>query len=305
MASIVDDIRQTFRRGDINVRLIGINVAVFLLMAVLEIALTLFNRSFHSVLNPFELPASVSTLLHQPWSIVTYMFMHASLMHILLNMLWLLWIGRIFLDFFSSKHLRGLYVLGGMLGGALYVVTYNIFPYFSDKIQYSYMLGASASVLAIVTAAAYRSPNYPIQMLLLGTFRLKYIAIGAVVLDLLMVTTDNAGGHIAHIGGAASGLLFVWLLDRGIDLTAWINRTIDTVDLILDRMRRHRNRKRPKMKVSFGSRGATASNGKASAEAVAKKRQDRINRILDKIRQSGYQSLTEEEKKELFNADKN
>lgn len=305
MVSIVDDIRQTFRRGDINVRLIGINVAVFLLMTVLEIALTLFNRSFYSVLNPFELPASVSTLLHQPWSIVTYMFMHASLMHILLNMLWLLWIGHIFLDFFSSKHLRGLYVLGGILGGALYVVTYNIFPYFSDKIQYSYMLGASASVLAIVTAAAYHSPNYPIQMLLLGTFRLKYIAIGAVVLDLLMVTTDNAGGHIAHIGGAASGLLFVWLLDRGIDLTAWINRTIDAVDLILDRMRRHRHRKRPKMKVSFGSRGATASNSKTSAEAVAKKRQDRINRILDKIRQSGYQSLTEEEKKELFNADKN
>lgn len=300
MVSIVDDIRQTFRRGDINVRLIGINVAVFLLMAVLGIALTLFNRSPYSVLNLFELPASVNTLLHQPWSIVTYMFMHASLMHILLNMLWLFWIGHIFLDFFSSKHLRGLYILGGMLGGALYVVTYNIFPYFSDKIQYSYMLGASASVLAIVTAAAYRSPNYPIQMLLLGTFRLKYIAIGAVVLDLLMVTTDNAGGHIAHIGGAASGLLFAWLLDRGIDLTAWINRTIDAVDLIFDRMERSRRSKRPKMKVSFGSR----SDGRTSAETVANKHQDRIDRILDKIRQSGYQSLTEEEKKELFNADK-
>ncbi len=304
MASIVDDIRQTFRRGDINVRLIGINAAVFLLMAVLETALTLFNRSSYSVLNLFELPASVGTLLHQPWSIVTYMFMHANLMHILLNMLWLFWIGHIFLDFFSSKHLRGLYVLGGMFGGALYVVTYNIFPYFSDKIRYSYMLGASASVLAIVTAAAYRSPNYPIQMLLLGTLRLKYIAIGAVVLDLLMVTTDNAGGHIAHIGGAASGLLFVWLLDRGTDLTAWINRIIDAVDLIFDSIRRSRHRKRPKMKVSFGSRGATAGNGKASAETVAKSRQDRIDRILDKIRQSGYQSLTEEEKKELFNADK-
>ena len=305
MASIVDDIRQTFRRGDINVKLIGINIAVLLLMSVLEIALTLFNRSPYSLFNPFELPASVDTLLRQPWSIVTYMFMHASLMHILLNMLWLFWIGHIFLDFFSSKHLRGLYILGGMLGGALYIITYNIFPYFSDKIEYSYMLGASASVLAIVTAAAYRSPNYPIQMLLLGTFRLKYVAIGAVALDLLMVTTDNAGGHIAHIGGAASGLLFAWLLDRGTDLTAWINAIIDAVDRMLDFTRRSHRNKRPKMKVSFGGGKATASDSKTSTETEAKKRQDRIDHILDKIRQSGYQSLTEEEKKELFNANKN
>lgn len=310
MATIVEDIKSTFRRGDLNVKLIYVNTAVFIVTAFVQIALTLFKLNADSVLDYFELPASVAILLRQPWSIITYMFMHASLLHLLFNMLWLFWIGHIFLDFFTARHMRGLYILGGLTGGLLYILTFNIFPYFRDAVGYSFLVGASASVLAIVAAAAWRQPNYPIQLMFIGQLRLKYVAIGIVVLDLLMATGDNAGGHIAHLGGAAGGLLFAYLLDRGTDLTGWINWTIDTVVKAFTYKPRPR---KPKMKVRRGGQSQQASAqtqagktqaGKANEDA-ARQRQEKIDRILQKIKQSGYQSLTEDEKKELFNADRN
>lgn len=277
-------------------QLIYINVAVFLLTAVLSVFFMLFNRGIEGALVWFQLPASLTRFIHQPWSLFTYMFMHADILHILFNMLWLYWFGSLFLNFFSGKHLRGLYVFGGICGGLLYILSFNIFPYFQDAVYTSVMVGASASILAIVAAVAYREPDYPLHLLFLGTVRLKYIAIGVVLIDLLLMTSSNSGGHIAHIGGALAGLWFAASLSKGIDITAWINIVIDWFVSLFNRKERA-ERKRAKMKV--GSR-----NKDYDYNANKKKQSDEIDRILDKLKKSGYESLTNEEKKSLFDASK-
>lgn len=305
MATIVRDLQDVFRRGEIYVRLIFINVAVFLVFTLLQVVLRLFNVSISDWLQWLEMPASVSQWLLQPWSIITYMFLHAGVMHLLFNMLWLYWFGQLFLYFFSARHLRGVYILGGICGALLYLLAYNVFPYLTPYTDYTYMLGASASVLAIVSAVAYRKPDYRVNLLLLGSLPLKYFALIVIGMDLLLITSDNAGGHIAHLGGALSGLLFAWLLGKGTDLTRLINQVID---FFHHPMTFRFKPRKPKMKVNYGAK-AEESAESASKEQKAEepkpqetRRENRVNEIREKIKQSGYQGLTEEEKRELFNA---
>ena len=295
MATIITDLKEKFRRGTICLQLIYINVAVFLLVTVCGVFLQLFNLSPGEWLVWLQLPASFSRFIIQPWTLLTYMFMHAGIMHILFNMLWLYWFGRLFLQFFSAKHLRGVYLLGGICGGLLYMVAYNVFPYFQYMIEGSFLLGASASVLAIVTATAYREHNYPIPLLFIGNIRLKYLALAVIGMDLLFLTSSNAGGHISHLGGALAGVWFAASLSKGTDITAWINRLLDSISGMFSRRPR-----KPKMKVHYGS------NRKKDYEYNARKKSqsDEIDRILDKLKKSGYESLTADEKRSLFDASK-
>ena len=295
MATIITDLKESFRRGTIYIQLIYINVAVFILTTLAEVVLQLFNRSLEGVFEWLELPASLSRFIIQPWSVLTYMFMHAGILHILFNMLWLYWFGALFLNFFSAKHLRGVYILGGICGGVLYMAAYNIFPYFRPMTEYSFMLGASASVLAIVAAAAYREPNYPIRLFLFGTMRLKYLALIAIGMDLLFITSNNAGGHIAHLGGALAGLWFAASLSKGTDITAWLNKALDAVAALFSFKPR-----KPRMKVRYGSGRQKDYDYNARKKAQS----DEIDRILDKLKKSGYENLTTEEKKSLFDASK-
>ena len=184
----ITDMKRKFQQGDIVLRLVYVNVAVFLVVTLVQIFLTLFNVLASPWMNYLELPAWTETFIRRPWTLITYMFMHAGVLHILFNMLWLFWFGRLFLAFFSSKHLRGLYFLGGICGGLLYMLAYNVFPYFQDAVYSSYLLGASASVLAIVVAVSVREPNYPVQFLFIGSVRLKFSALFMVALDLLFMT---------------------------------------------------------------------------------------------------------------------
>lgn len=296
MATIITDLKDSFRRGSIHIQLIYINIAVFVAVTLAGIALQLFNMEQARVFDWLELPASPARFIMQPWSLLTYMFMHGGLLHILFNMLWLYWFGAIFLNMFSSKHLRGLYVLGGICGGALYMLAYNVFPYFRPYIENSFMVGASASVLAIVAAAAYREPNYPIRLLLLGTLRLKYLALIVIGMDLLLITSENAGGHIAHLGGALAGVWFAAGLNKGRDVTAWINRAADGIASLFRRKPR-----KPKMKVHYGN-GSRQQDYDYNARKKAQS--DEIDRILDKLRKTGYEGLSDEEKKSLFDASK-
>lgn len=296
MATIITDLKDSFRRGSIHIQLIYINIAVFVAVTLAGIALQLFNMEQARVFDWLELPASPARFIMQPWSLLTYMFMHGGLLHILFNMLWLYWFGAIFLNMFSSKHLRGLYVLGGICGGALYMLAYNVFPYFRPYIENSFMVGASASVLAIVAAAAYREPNYPIRLFLLGTLRLKYLALIVIGMDLLLITSENAGGHIAHLGGALAGVWFAAGLNKGRDVTAWINRAADGIASLFRRKPR-----KPKMKVHYGN-GSRQQDYDYNARKKAQS--DEIDRILDKLRKTGYEGLSDEEKKSLFDASK-
>lgn len=297
MGHIITDLKEAFRRGNVFIQLIYINIGVYVLTSLVGIILQLFNRSGAGIFDLLALPASFTRFLTQPWSIITYMFMHADFMHILFNMLWLYWFGSLFLYFFSGKHLRGLYLLGGICGGLLYMVSYNLFPYFRPVVEYSTMVGASASVLAIVIATAYREPNYQIRLFLFGSVRLKYLALIVVVTDLLFITSGNAGGHIAHLGGALAGLWFAASLSKGKDITAWINALLDAIASLFSKKRWQR---KPKMKVHYGAN----RQKDYTYNATKKEQSDEIDRILDKLKQSGYESLTSEEKKRLFDASK-
>jgi membrane associated rhomboid family serine protease len=160
---------------------------------------------FIESLTYIEMPAAWNTLWHRPWSIITYMFLHLDLFHVLFNMLCLYWFGKLFLNFFSQKQLVGLYLLGGLGGALLYFVAYNSFPYFASQVNQSYLLGASASIMAIILAVATKSPNYTIRLLLIGDIRMKYFAGITVLISVLSVAGENAGGEFAHLGGAGSG----------------------------------------------------------------------------------------------------
>lgn len=290
----ITNLKENFRRGDIVTQLLYINIGAFLVVTIVNLILTLFRIPAWSWVNYLEFPAWWERFVRQPWSLLTYMFMHAGVLHILFNMLWLYWFGRLFLQFFSAKHLRGVYLLGGIVGGLAYMLAYNVFPYFSDAVYTSYLLGASASVLAIVVAVGEREPNYPVQFMFIGTVKLKYVAIFMVALDLLFMTSSNAGGHIAHLGGALAGWWFSAGLRKGYDTTRWINAACDFLT-----PGRHSASRKPKMKVHYSDKQKDYD-----FNARKKERTEEIDRILDKLRKSGYGSLTEAEKKSLFDASK-
>ncbi len=301
MGSIITELREKFRRGDVCLQLIYINVGVFVLVQLAQVLLMLFNRQLGDVLLWLELPASFVRWVVQPWSLVTYMFLHVGWMHILFNMLWLYWFGQLFLHFFSARHLLGLYVLGGLCGGALYMLAFNVFPYFRQSVDYAFLLGASASVLAIVMAPAYRAPNFTVRLFLFGNVRLKYLALATILLDLLLITSGNAGGHIAHLGGALAGLWFAVGLSKGHDRTAWINRVLDALKSLV-----RPGRRKPKMKLRYGGGGGSTAGRQQDYDYNARKkaREEEVDRILEKLKKSGYESLTADEKKTLFDASK-
>lgn len=299
MSNIITDLRQRFRQGDSCQQFIYVNVGIFLLVTLAVILLRLCNVAGGAWVQWIEFPADVWRALCQPWSLLTYMFMHADVWHLLFNMLWLYCFGRLFLYNYSSRHFRGLYLLGGIVGALFYLLAYNLFPYFQPFVSGSMLVGASASVLAIVVATAVCMPDYRLNFLLIGSVRLKYVALAVVLCDLLFITSENAGGHIAHLGGALAG----WVFARGIrdgryDLTAWINRVWDAVASLSALFQR--KPEKPRMKVKYGNKRETDYDYNARKKA----NEEEIDRILDKVRKSGYEGLTSEEKKRLFDASK-
>ena len=296
MGSFITDLKDKFNRGSISLQFIYINIGIFVLTSLVGVAWLLFNLDGWAWMKWLELPAWLPQLGRQPWTLVTYMFLHADIFHLLFNMLWLYSFGQLFLAFFSARHFRGLYLLGGLCGGLLYLLAFNVFPYFGQFLYGSYLLGASASVLAIVVATAVREPEYRVNLMLFGQIRLKYLALIMVVTDLLFITSNNGGGHIAHLGGALAGWWFVASLRKGTDVTKWINNAIDWLG---GGWKIKRSPKKPKMKVHYGGRA-----NDYDYNARKKEQDEEVDRILDKLKKSGYQSLTTEEKKRLFDASK-
>ena len=292
MDDIITNLKRSFQAGSILKKLIFINVAVFIGIRLLGVLLLLFNLQNLPVLLYLQLPASVTALLSRPWTVLTYMFTHFDLLHILFNMLWLYWFGELFLQFFNERQLGGLYVLGGLAGALLFVVSYNLFPYFRELTSFSFLMGASASVMAIVFAVSFYRKDLEITLFLFGRIKLIYLALFTFVIDLLAMTSENAGGHIAHIGGALFGIWFASRYAQGKDLTNPINRLIDKIVNL--------GKRKPKMSVTYGGRSAKDwdYNARKHQEAAD------IDAILDKLKRSGYGSLSADEKKQLFDASK-
>jgi len=289
MGSIISNIQQRFNSGSILAKLIYINVGLFLLIRLTAIVLMLFNMSGFPYLQYLQMPSSPELLLYRPWTVITYMFTHYDFLHILFNMLWLYWFGGLFLQFFNERQLGGLYVIGGIAGGLLFMLAYNIFPYFRNAAPCSFLMGASASVMAIVFAVSFYQKDMEINLFLLGRMKLIYLALLSFIIDLLAMTSANAGGHIAHIGGALLGIWFASLIKRGKDMTSPINWVIDRVVNL--------GKRKPKMRVTY-------YKPETDYEYNARKHQEEvdIDTILDKLKRSGYESLSSEEKKRLFDA---
>lgn len=283
--TLLEELKYTFNKNNNAVRkIIIVNVAVFLLTALVNVFMFfagIAGDTMNPALQHFMLPAALGKLLMQPWSIVTYMFLHDGFFHILFNMLWLFWLGNLLHEYIGNQKVYEAYFGGGILGALLFLVCYNVFPVFENAIPGAYALGASAGVLAVVVATATLLPNYPIQLLLFGTVRLKYIALVTVVLDVISIPQQNPGGHIAHIGGALFGFLYIKYLYQEKHLVPqWLRNLF---------------RKKSKVKVHYRTMYMKTEN-------PYKPSQEEIDLILDKISKSGYDSLSKKEKEQLFKA---
>ena len=291
MSTVLKDIKKNFKRGNSLTKLIYINVGVFLITSILHVLSFLFMVNSLEFLNYFTLPASISYFIKKPWSIITYMFLHQSFIHLLFNMIWLYFGGQIFLSFFDNKKLISTYVLGGISGAVLFIISFNLFPAFAGVLQNAVAVGASASVLAIIMAITTKSPNYSIRLFLIGNIKLKHIAIVSIVLDILSIPQGNAGGHIAHLGGAFFGYLYVKQLNGGNDIASVFDKIMDYLATYLKR--------ESKLKKAYRRKKSDQDFRRGKVQTQAK-----IDNILDKISKSGYESLTKEEKDILFEASK-
>lgn len=295
------DIGAFFRSGSALSILMMINLAVWLILSVVKVFLFLKGDSpeafIDNVLNLGAIPANTASLLQRPWTVLTYMFLHIDILHILFNLLWLYWFGRIFLEYLSSGKLTLIYILGGISGGLLYVLFFNVFPVFKPRLDLSFALGASASVMAIVSTVAFYNPGHSIYFILIGRVRIIYIFAILFILDFFLISSENSGGHIAHIGGALLGIVFATAYRKGFNLA-------EVKDLF---RRKHHLKARPGGgRKSYWRGGSSASRPLTDEEYnIAKaERERKLNEILDKISKSGYESLTRAEKEFMFRESK-
>jgi membrane associated rhomboid family serine protease len=284
------DIKSTFRNGNSLIRLIYINIAFFIIIAIIGVVGVLLKNSqiTYETIRYLSVPSSLPVLLVRPWTIITYMFTHQELLHILVNLLWLYWFGKIFLEYLDQKKLVAVYLLGGISGAITYVLSYNIFPAFQGVVGESVpLLGASASVMAIVVAIAVYVPDYTVYLFLLGKVKIKYIALGIFVLTSVMDFSVNSGGKLAHIGGALFGYLYILSYKQGRDMGKGINKIIDFFVTLFKPAK--------KLKVTYKRPSDDFEYNKIKVD-----HQKEINKILDKISKGGYDSLTKTEKEILF-----
>lgn len=287
--SLWNRLLQRFRLGNASMQMLYINVALFVLFRLLQVLLTLFNSSWSgAITNWFALPSDVSALITHGWTPITYMFFHWDLLHLLFNMICLYSFGKILLLSISNKQLVGLYLFGGLVAAALYLLAYNLLSYYA--VRSALLLGASGSIMAIIVASAMLMPYMRVSVLLIGAVQLKWIALATVGISVLGITGSNSGGELAHLGGALAGYLFVVLLRKNRDVSQPFTKVIDLVAGLL------KPRKKPK-KPHFHY-AKPKSDGEYNQQKAH--RTEEVDAILDKIKRSGYESLTAEEKRRLF-----
>ena len=290
-----NDLSYKFKMANIVVKLIVINVVVWLGLMLLEWALNM-----GPVLTRWlSLPTDLGRLLIQPWSLLSYAFLHAGFFHIFWNMLILYWFGQIVLNLFTEKRFLTVYLLGALAGGVLYVLAYNLFPVLITSS--AYLVGASAAVRAVMIFIATYSPNTEVRIIFFNV-KLWHIGVFVVLMDLIQLpTSGNAGGLLAHLGGALFGFVYATQLAKGNDIGAWWERLADT--FVGWFKSKPKQPKKAKMKTVYKNESRTNS-GYATSRMSRSEQQKRIDTILDKISKSGYESLSKEDKDFLFKAGK-
>lgn len=291
--SIVQDIKRAMNSGTMVTRIIMVNVGLFVLINLLKVfTLGAGPGVFISIKNALALPSDLLTLIKQPWSIITHMFLHIGFWHIFWNMLLFYWFGRIVGDFLGDKRILPLYILSGLFGGLVYILSDHFLGGTGGN---AFALGASAAVMAILWTAATLSPDYIMHLILIGPVRLKYIALALLFLDIIgTASMVNSGGHFAHLGGAIFGMFYVYTLRRGTDLTniLSINKS--------EKPKRQKTAKKH-FRVVHKEENQTKDAGSQNKKPG---QQFELDRILDKINAEGYDKLTEEEKEFLYQASK-
>jgi len=276
---------KVFRSGNPVFFYIGINTIVFVAVALFTVTYFFAGNTsikFIDYIRPYlGFPAAFDRLPVRFYTILTYQFLHKDIFHVLFNMLGLFWMGRIFLDFLKPRQFHFVYLAGGAMGAIVFALAYNFIPVFSGSVFGATIVGSSASVMAIAVAVITLVPDYQITMMLLGSFKLKYLVLAYVVLDLIGIATTNPGDSFAHLGGALLGFSYIKLLQKGKDWSSIF-------------------KKKPKLKVVRNDSPRTGA--KSNGHAVNQKD---VDAILDKISKSGYNKLSKEEKETLFKASKN
>lgn len=287
---IIEDLKIQYKTGGIAQQLIFWNIGIAIPLFLLY---SFSNDTYVAVMSWIQLTSDPSELIFKPWTLITYGFLHVDILHLLFNMIMLNFAGRLFLTFFTQKQFFGLYILGAIFAGLVFVGSFFLFDVKAP------LIGASGAIMAVLIGVANYSPLYQVRLLLIGTVKLWHIAFVFLILDLIQIPTDNMGGHIAHLGGALFGFIYIKLLQSGTDLSLIVSRTIGFFANIFKpqkgtpfkKVHRNVNVNPPKQKT-------------ASKIVVKDKTQQQIDEILDKISQSGYDSLTKEEKEFLFKAGK-
>jgi len=302
MNPFVEDFKRAWHKpNSILIRLIIINAVVFLVFLFAKIIGTIVsNKMVYDTLQfVMYLPAPLTKFMVRPWTVFTYFFTHEDLMHIVFNMFALYWFGRIAEEYLGHLKTLVLYVYGGLAGGILYLLAYNFIPFFINIQPAIGVIGASASVYAIIAGTATLLPNYGLHLLFFGRVQLKYIAIFVILLSVIGSIGSNAGGNLAHLGGALLGFLFIKSYQRNINIGLPLEKLFSfTENLFRKSGRKANNRQKKKQKAHKATANQTFSNDLADDIP----NQDEIDTILDKISQKGYESLTRKEKEILFKA---
>ncbi|MFC0185417.1 Membrane associated serine protease, rhomboid family [Pseudarcicella hirudinis] len=295
MSGLFNDFTDAFaKRNNGLVQIILINVIVFLLLIFAEVILTLSGKTgiFLLIFDQLRLPSSLHELLLKPWTLITHFFTHRDIFHILFNMLFFYWFGKLIDEYLGNRRLINLYILGGLAGALAFLIIYNTIPYFQNQLG-SMVHGASGAVYAVVVGAATLLPEYTFFLFLLGPVRIKYIAAFYVILSFIETIGSNAGGNIAHLGGALLGFIYIKQLQKGRDLGAPIDAIVNFFQNLF------KKKERPPIKVTYRSQNQKSYS---NASPAGFPDEDEVDEILDKISKSGYESLTKEEKQKLFRA---
>ncbi|MBG6187706.1 rhomboid family intramembrane serine protease [Flavobacterium sp. CAN_S2] len=288
--NIIDDLKLQYKIGGIVTQLIFWNAALFVFPWLFFALLSLLGVNI-DYLHYVSLSSNPALLLWKPWSLLSYAFFHSGIMHIVFNMIVLNFSGRLFMTFFTSKQLLGLYVLSAIFAGLCYILVFYILNINAP------IVGASAAIMAILVATTTYYPLMELRLLIIGNVKLWHVTAVIIIIDLMQLRSENMGGHISHLSGALFGFIFIKLLQNGTDLSVSVSRVITFFANLFKK-----NTSTPFKKVH---KNYSKPVEKSVSKIVTKdKSQQQIDEILDKISQSGYDSLTKEEKEFLFKVGK-